>query len=167
MTRLYPYVGSRNILERTQGHPPGAPIRSAADLTRYVAAAGQDELTVTYTVDGEGLLRVADRHSEHVACAGNTPVRAAGEMTIELLAEVSEVLFITNQSTGYCPEPACWDSVAKALDAAAVEHPQAFTTAFEFRRCERCSAINIVKDGWLYCPCGAQLTSHWNFGSTT
>jgi len=163
MTRLYQYVGSRGILERTKGHPVGTPIQCEADLARYVMASGRKELTVTYTLDLNGRLRVADRHSEHVACAGNVPVMGAGEMTVELFGEAAEILYITNQSTGYCPEKSSWNAIQAAMSGAGIDHPNAFTTAYEFRRCDACTAINIVKDGWLVCSCGADLPKEWNF----
>jgi len=72
---------------------------------------------------------------------------------------------ITNQSTGYCPEPESWPAVAQALDRAGIEHPGEFTTVCVFRRCEGCGSRNIVKDGWFHCDvCGRALPAKWNLG---
>src|SRR5690349_24011223 len=106
-------------------------------------------LTVTFVVLGDGLW-VADRHSEHVACARGAPVLSAGEMTfrIDRARASAEVVFVTNQSTSYCPEPASWPAVQAALDAAGVRHPGGFGMELTFRRCVRCAATNVVKDEW-------------------
>jgi hypothetical protein len=123
-------------------------------------------LTVTFVVLGDGLW-VADRHSEHVACARGGPVLSAGEMTLELDRRRGsvEVVYVTNQSTGFCPEPESWGAVAAALDAAGIGHPGGFGAEMVFRRCPRCGATNIVKEGWFVCAmCGAALPAAWNFG---
>jgi len=86
-------------------------------------------------------------------------------MTFVVAARKIEVLAVTNQSTGYCPELTSWPSVADALDQAKLPRPPAFTTAFVFRRCQACGAINIVKDNWFECGvCENPLPEHWNFG---
>ncbi len=59
-------------------------------------------------------LLVAPRRSEHVACASGGPVLSAGEITFDDNLVVIEV---TNQSTGFCPEPESWASVAIHLTA--------------------------------------------------
>jgi hypothetical protein len=117
-------------------------------------------------VDEAGNLRLADRHSEHVACAGGQRVRSAGEMTLVMVGEVVRVVDVTNQSTGYCPEPTSWPEVERALEGLGVAHPTSFTTSFDFRRCPACSQINLVKDAMLRCDaCDAELPAAWNFGA--
>jgi hypothetical protein len=144
--RAYRYVGPEDIRAGAGRGEPGS------------VSAG----TFTYVVDLEGTLRLAPRRSEHVACAGGADVLAAGEITFDGDHEVVEV---TNQSTGYCPDVTCWPAVAAALDRAGLRHPGAFTTAFVFRRCERCAAISIVKDGDFTCPeCDEPLPINWNVG---
>ncbi|MEZ4405396.1 MAG: hypothetical protein R3A52_02720 [Polyangiales bacterium] len=50
------------------------------------------------------------------------------------------------------------ERLADALDRAGVPRPAGFTHAVEFRRCERCGARNVVKDGVLVCAeCDADL----------
>ncbi|MEU0561975.1 hypothetical protein [Dactylosporangium sp. NPDC006015] len=65
---------------------------------------------------------------------------------------------VSNQSTGYCPDPECWPAVAAALDAAGTPHPGGFTDAVLFRRCTSCGQRNIVHDGDFACAvCDAPL----------
>jgi hypothetical protein len=74
-----------------------------------------------------------------------------------------EVVEVTNQSTGFCPEPESWSVVATALDRAGIPQPGCFTQEIIFRRCPFCGQRNIVKDGWFVCGlCGADLPRHWN-----
>ena len=104
---LYHYVGPKRILEQARDQPPGFEVRSLADLRIWLSHHGARgrELTVTFVIDAAGVLRVADRHSEHVACAAGGPVRSAGEMAFALVGERVRVTSVSNQSTGFCPEP--------------------------------------------------------------
>jgi hypothetical protein len=90
----------------------------------------------TFVIDRDGLLRIADRHSEHVVCAGQQNVYSAGEITFEIANNKVSVSNITNQSTGYCLEPKSWRVVEKALDDASIAHPGQFTDQFIFRLCK-------------------------------
>ncbi|WP_229830298.1 hypothetical protein [Actinoplanes ianthinogenes] len=111
-----------------------------------------------------GILLLAPRNSEHVACAGGAPVLAAGEISFRH-DDGWHVDQVTNQSTGYCPEPSCWPAVAAALDAAGIRHDDAFTAEFTFRRCPACAAVNLVKEDVFLCDlCGADLPPGWNVG---
>jgi hypothetical protein len=77
-----------------------------------------------------------------------------------------EVTYVTNQSTGYCPQPTGWEHVARALDAAGIERPDELSRAFEFRRCEKCQTLNLIKDDSFYCAvCDAPLPDEWNVGN--
>ncbi len=168
MSRLYSYVGPAEIKARVAGAPAGTPIRSAADLLAWARAgghAGPDALVAaTFVIDARGDLRVADRRSEHVACAGGGPVLSAGELFLRVAGGRVEVAEASNQSTGFCPEPGSWPAVAAALDRLGVPHPGRFTTEVVFRRCEKCGERNAVKDGWFVCAvCGAELPAGWNF----
>ncbi|MEZ4335461.1 MAG: SpoIIE family protein phosphatase [Sandaracinaceae bacterium] len=161
MHRLYRYVGPPEIAAALRGAPPGAPIRSATDLRAAVRAlGGGSSIVVTFVVDGSGTLRVADRSSEHVACAAGGPVLSAGELEC---TEDGEVVEASNQSTGFCPEPGCWAALDEALRDAGIEHPGGFTAAFDFRRCA-CGARALVKDEVYEClECGADLPRAWTF----
>src|SRR5262249_2946114 len=129
--KRYRYVGPREIA--AAGGEPGRAIASAADLAAWLRATG--ERVATFVVGVDEQLRLADRRSEHVACAGGLEVLAAGEMFFD---DAGRVVGVSNQSTGFCPEVASWPAVAAALDRAGIRHPGRFTDAFEFRRCEAC-----------------------------
>jgi hypothetical protein len=157
--RRYRYVGPEEIRRRLADAPGGTEIRSANDL-----AALATEEPMTFVVDDRGVLRVANRRSEHVACAAGRDVLSAGELRAARDGKGVRVVEISNQSTGYCPEPESWPAVAKALDAANIAHPGGFTYEAIFRRCPSCGQRNLVKDGWLECGvCGAALPEAWNF----
>lgn len=166
---LYHYVGPAEIAGRVAGSPGGTPICSAAELAGWRWATGQTPdrgglIPVTFVVDAHGLLLVADRRSEHVACARGGSVRSAGELFLLIAGGVVEVVEASNQSTGYCPEPESWTTVADAFDRAGLPHPGRFTTEVTFRRCPACGQRNVVRDGWFVCGvCGAVLPDRWNF----
>jgi hypothetical protein len=126
MPRAYHYVGPREIAERAAASPPGTVVASAGDVIAWARGAGPADgrITVTFVVDTEGRLRLADRHSEHVACAGGGPVLAAGEVTLTFRAGRVTVEQISNQSTGYCPEPESWAAVAAPVADAGNPAPQ-------------------------------------------
>lgn len=164
--RLYRYVGPQEIADAVRYQPLGVPVRSPADVAEWVARTGRDLnaglVTVTFVIDAEGELRIADRHSGHVACAGGMPVQSAGEMTFHIASDV-EVVSVSNQSTGYCPEPSSWPSVASALVCARLDAPPWFERECLFRRCLACSGITLVKDCTLECGlCGEPLPPEYN-----
>ncbi|MCI0705007.1 MAG: hypothetical protein L0241_28440 [Planctomycetia bacterium] len=103
---LYHYVGSRTIAERSALVAGGTPIMSPEDVVRWMKATGlsantSSEITVTFVVSEEETLLIADRHSEHVACAGGKPVLAAGELTFALAGNRVSVTRGSNH-TGSC-----------------------------------------------------------------
>jgi hypothetical protein len=137
--KLYPYVGPAGIKARLAGHPTGTPIKSVAGLLAWACGTGQypgpDGLVpATFVIDADGGLLLADRRSEHVACAGGGPVLSAGEMFLRVTDGGIEPADVSNQSTGFCPEPESWPAVAAALDKIGVPHPGRFTTEVIFRR---------------------------------
>jgi hypothetical protein len=168
MLRRYRYIGSKRIAQAVIGHTEGAPIESIADLERWIQRTGQkpDQLgivTATFVITEVGVLCLADRHSEHVACAGGKAVRSAGEMGFAFSADSWEVRDVSNQSTGYCPEPTSWPEVANALEAIPLPHPAHFTQVYHFRRCPDCHQLNLIKDGVFVCAvCDSDLPVEWN-----
>lgn len=166
--RLYHYVGPEDIRLRAVSAPRGRPIGSLEDLGRWIAdnrgsltPAGQ--VVATFVIGPDGGLSLADRHSEHIACSGGRPVRSAGE--IFFAGDGAEVEEVSNQSTGFCPEPESWETVAEALDRIGIHHPGRFTAEFHFRRCPACGERNLVKDGVFECLiCGGELPRAWNLG---
>jgi hypothetical protein len=167
----YRYVGPDDLLASARATGEGAAIAAAADLGRWLASrppAERDE-PFTFVVGLDGVLRLAPRRSEHVACAGGRDVLAAGEIRFAREgggASGWAVVGVSNQSTGYCPDPGSWTAVAAAFGRAGLAHPGHFTDALLFRRCPGCGERNVVKDGHFYCAlCDAALPAHWNFGS--
>jgi hypothetical protein len=81
---------------------PKVPIKNADDLQDWIKATGQrpdSQFVATYIIDKDGLLLIADRRSEHVACAGGKPVASADEMTFLVEGNQLEVIEVSNQST--------------------------------------------------------------------
>jgi len=169
--RAYEYVGPPEIRKSAIARAAGHPIGSVADVEAWISGTGQVPessgwIAVTFVVDETGALRLADRRSEHVACAGGGRVLSAGEIFFARSRRGRlEVVEVSNQSTGYCPEPSSWPAVAEALERVGIAHPGRFTTVLTFRRCDACGERNIVKDGWSCCEiCRATLPAEWNFG---
>lgn len=144
--RRYAYVGPDDIRRQVEGAPKGHTVACIGDLFDWMLLKNNDhesEFTVTFIIDLNGDLCIADRRSEHVACAGEEDVIAAGEMTFLLEGDVMSVETVTNQSTGYCPEPDSWPVVEMALDQLGITHPGRYTTEVTFRRCQSCGQINF------------------------
>ncbi len=153
----YQYVGGADFNNQAAFNTILTPIAAETDALAFLGT------TVTFIVDTDGLLWIADRHSEHVACARGGDVLSAGEMTFGNEDGKVAVVEVTNQSTGYCPEPGSWPAVAVALDRAGIQHPNGFTQSFLFRRCDSCGQTNIVKEGDFTCAvCGTELNQEWN-----
>ena len=171
MPKLYRYVGPAHLARHAASDTPRWRIANASDAAAWIAAqpgAEDGTLTMTFVVLPDGLW-VADRHSEHVACARGAPVCSAGELTLahHPRRRSVQVVYVTNQSTGYCPEPESWAAVEQVLDAAGITHPGRFSAAMVFRRCPGCGSTNIVKDGWFECAvCGAALSATWNYDTS-
>lgn len=167
---MYFYVGNKSIQKGVSNYPSGTPIKSQLDLVRWISRNYLQQpdsspyITATFVIDRSGYLRLAPRHSEHVACAGNQPVLSAGEITFLKVADRYEVTEISNQSTGYCPEPESYYYVQQALNKIPITSPDRFTSEFIFRLCNYCEQINIVKDNWFLCGvCNRELPTGWNF----
>jgi len=172
--QIYRYVGPKPIADRVRPELTGVAIRSAKDVRVWVRDTSQELsagcVTVAFVVNADGVLLVADRRSEHVICAGGQPVRSAGEITFELgqSGEEVEVIEVSNQSTGYCPEPESWSAVAEALSGTGLLAPDGFTFACEFRKCVGCGSLILVKHGVFECgECGAKLPAAYNVQSTS
>nr|WP_052848925.1 hypothetical protein [Streptomyces avicenniae] len=131
----------------------GCRIGSAADFDGWVARRSAPELAepFTFVVGTDGVLRLAPRRSEHVACAEGEPVLSAGEIGFLREAGRWAVGEVSNQSTGYCPDVGSWAAVAHAVDAAGLVRPSG------------CQEHNIVREGDFVCVfCGADLPEVWN-----
>jgi hypothetical protein len=169
MPKLYQYVGPVEIKERVTHAAAGPRIESVMDVAAWIRSTGQKPnaegcVAVTFVIDEDGFLRVGDRGAEHIACSGGKPVLSAGEMFFLVTRDEPKVAEVSNQSTGFCPEPTSWPVVAEALDRIGIRHPGRFTHEIVFRRCPSCEERNIVKDGWYSCGvCSAELPAEWNF----
>jgi hypothetical protein len=158
--RRFKYVGPAEIRAAAIGAAPGRPIRSPADLSAWSSAEPEPDQPVTYVVSLDGVLLLAPRRSEHVACAGGSAVLAAGEIRFA----GTTVVEVSNQSTGYCPDLDSWDAVADALDQAGLDGPDGYTHEVVFRQCPSCFSRNIVRDGDFTCAlCAGPLPAAWNF----
>ena len=159
--KAFKYVGPEEIRARSSAATRGTPIGSCAAIVDWLSKhAAAEDGWATYVVSRGGVLLVAPRRSEHVACAGGEPVLAAGEICF---STNGAVVAITNNSTGYCPSEGCWEPVRSALDRAELPRPEGFTFVATFRRCPRCGERNLVKEDWYVCAiCDADLPSEWN-----
>ncbi|MGD1913833.1 MAG: hypothetical protein ACFB2X_24250 [Rivularia sp. (in: cyanobacteria)] len=168
LQKLYKYVGADEIRQNTAHLPPGNKILSINDIENWIKGSEQQPdayglIAATFVIDCEGSLRIAQRHSEHIACAGGKSVLSAGEVFFQKSKNGLEVAEITNQSTGFCPEGKSWIHIAKVLDLIKIPHPSSFTIEFVFRRCCACGQINIVKDNLFTCSvCNRELPQKWN-----
>ncbi|NEU72315.1 hypothetical protein PI95_006940 [Hassallia byssoidea VB512170] len=166
---LYKYVGSEEVQLAVASFAIGKKIQSVSDLEKWIYETKQQTnpwglIPATFVVDSEGYLRVSDRHSEHIACAGGESVLSAGEIFFRYGDEGLEVAEVTNQSTGFCPEPESWKYLDNALKLILLPHPPGFTIEFIFRRCCACNQVNLVKENVFICAvCGEKLPNIWNF----
>ncbi len=172
MKRLYRYVGPKSIARRALSSRGGVRIERPADVLAWIEETGQEAdrsrtVVATFVVDADRALLVADRRTEHVACAGGRAVRSAGEMAFRLSPGAAAVAWVTNQSTGYCPEPDSWLAVKELLGRVGLAGPEGFDPAFVFRRCVLCGTTNVVRQGIFECAvCSAPLPARWNFDPT-
>ncbi|WP_249998389.1 hypothetical protein [Actinoplanes sp. M2I2] len=157
----YRYVGPAQI--RDQAVAVQAFTAEPGDLASRLTGR-RDTEPFTFVVTVEGRLRLAPRRTEHVAVAGGRQVLAAGEMTFARDGSGWRVAGVTNQSTGYCPDPDCWPAVGRSLDRLGIAHPGDFTEKVVFRRCPSCGERNVVRDGDFLCAlCDSELPADWNF----
>ena len=167
-SKSYSYVGTREIYSQVHPEKAGYPINTPEDVRQWTESTDQEihfhQIIATFVITEQGELLINGRHSEHVVCASGNPVLSAGEITFLLQGSELEVSEISNQSTGYCPQPESWTSVERVLDKIGIEHPGHFTQAFDFRKCEQCKHTNLIKDQVFECLiCGSKLPEEWNF----
>ena len=77
MPRAYRYVGPKHIAERASASPPGSSSGRPSDILQLDDKSGRAKPIGQHHRNlrrgHSGKLRLADRHSEHVACAGERP----------------------------------------------------------------------------------------------
>ncbi|MGW8357960.1 hypothetical protein [Streptomyces wedmorensis] len=167
--RSYRYVGPVELKAAVRPGDGGRRIGSAADFGDWIAGRSVAELAepFTFVVGMDGVLRLAPRRSEHVACASGAMVLSAGEIGFVSEADRWAVSEVSNQSTGYCPEVSSWSEVARALDAVGLRRLSGFTHEVVFRRCPDCQEHNIVREDDFVCVfCGSDLPAAWNVDPT-
>ncbi|MEO1228023.1 MAG: hypothetical protein AAFZ18_03890 [Myxococcota bacterium] len=167
MRKLFDYVGPPDLVARARDGTGGLAVGSAVQLEAALASLEASILEehgwLTYTVSSADVLHLAPRRTEHVECARGGPVSAAGEIRF---AADGRLLEVTNNSTGFCPDAVCWETVADVLSRLGLEVPERWTFEAIFRLCKQCGQRNLVKDDWFYCrACDAPLPAEWNFGS--
>ncbi len=155
--KKYKFVGNSELLQFIDPKLMGHHIKSTKDIENWIKINHQKfdfnvEITATFVIDLDFNLLINDRHSEHIVCANGKEVFSAGEITFKLLKNKTIIISkITNQSTGYCPSSASWDAVKISLEKTDILFPEFFTTFFEFRICEKCHWINVIKDEYFVC----------------
>ncbi len=163
--RLYSYVGPKWIADQLALQPLGFLISNPEDIRTWVWETKQSLVNniviATFIIDALGNLRITERHSEHFVCAAGQPVQSAGEMTFQIDSDI-EVIEVSNQSTGYCPEPKSWSSVALTLEKIGLKPPTDFMFTFEFRRCVHCRSLNLVKEIFVCSICDLPLSHTYN-----
>ncbi|WP_405386289.1 hypothetical protein OG596_01650 [Streptomyces sp. NBC_01102] len=167
--RSYRYVGPVGLKAAVRPGSGGCRISSAADFGEWITERSAAEVAepFTFVVGTDGLLRLAPRRSEHVACAGGDMVLSAGEIGFGRDAGRWAVDDVSNHSTGYCPDISSWSAVARALDGVELGHPPGFTHEVVFRRCPGCQEHNIVREDDFVCVfCGGDLPAAWNVDPT-
>lgn len=163
--KLYTYVGPRDLLTLS---PPEDLVQVVSAESFYRWAQNKkvrsEGYTVTYVVLASGELRMAERQTEHVACAEGGPVRAAGEMSFEIHKREVHITSLSNLSTGFCPEPEYLEQVLALVASLQVDLSTCDVHFFEFRRCQECQSTNVIKVGDPFCVvCDAPLPEEWNF----
>ncbi|MFD7561205.1 hypothetical protein ACFV9E_42830 [Streptomyces sp. NPDC059835] len=161
----YRDVGPPDLRALVRPEAEGRSILSASDFADWASslAAGESAEPFTFVIDSAGVLRLAPRRSEHVACAGGGPVLGAGEMSFREESRQWVVAEVSNQSTGFRPDISSWPAVAKALDSAGIQHPPGFTHEVVFRRCAACGGPDIMREEDFICVfCDEELPREWN-----
>ena len=133
-------------------------------LTGWLASRGASEIAepFTFVVILDGHRRLAPRRSEHADCAAGHDVLAAGEIGFTRHRRTWTVGDVSNQSTGYYPDPDSRTAVTEALDRVGLAHPPDFTHKVIFRRCPACHERNVVHDDhFVSAICGSRLPQDW------
>ena len=116
---VYSYVGE-HVWTAADEDETAAETRKQIATTEDIAGWVKDHheeaefnglVPASFIIDRKYNLWIASRYSEHVACACGNDVLTAGEIFFGEEGGGPSVDRITNQSTGYCPEPSSWDIV--------------------------------------------------------
>lgn len=165
--RLYHYIGPKELLRSLDNTSPRHELTGPSGLEQFAKSIGvsfwNGSATFSYVVLPPMRLFIADRRSEHLACARGEPVLTAGEITFTKGSSGLEVSAANNLSTGYCPESSSWGALDLALRAANLSGIHGFAPSFEFRFCAECSMTCVIKNEVYECPrCLGVLPREWN-----
>jgi hypothetical protein len=164
-TRRYRNVSPPELRETGRPALDAVTVTSQQVLTAWLASRGASEIAgpLTFVVTLDGHLPLAPRRSEHAGCAAGQDVLAAGEISFTRHRQTWTVGDVSNQSTGYCPDPDSGPAVAAARDRVGLAHPPDFTHKVIFRRCPACHERNIVHDAhFVSAICGSPLPQDRN-----
>ena len=167
--KLYDYVGPASIRASASFDTPRHAVRDSKGIvvwaTERLGFTNRDrQMTFTYVVQPLAQLYLADRRSEHIACARGGAVLTAGEITFERHGSDLILIETSNLSTGFCPESTSWPSLSVALVTAGFPAIECFTQPFEFRLCVTCQQTCVIKDDTYDCPsCFGSLPRDWNY----
>lgn len=171
--RRYRFIGRACFIPKKEAMPPRFHVTSPDAVVDWIERTQPEpewdtSLPATFIVDQGGTMWIADRRSEHVACARLGDVLAAGEIFFEHNAGAISAARVTNQSTGYCTEPESFPAVAQSLSMVGIDCPSEYDPAFTFRYCHPCQNVCIIKDDDFTCPvCSGALPLDWNFEGVT
>lgn len=167
LVRAYHYIGNPDFIPKGE-FPPRTLVDSVESVRTWMSEHSREvdiegNIAATYVVDTNLQFWIADRGSEHVACARLGDVISAGEVFFSESKAGPYIDHITNQSTGYCPEPSSWPAITKALLDSDLEFPHCFDPEFTFRRCTNCEDLSVVKEGFFVClACNTDLPADYN-----
>ncbi|RKZ79532.1 MAG: hypothetical protein DRR19_24825 [Candidatus Parabeggiatoa sp. nov. 1] len=87
--KQYRYVGPDDLRELISPDNCGTPIQRPQDILNWIKWINpkrqhHDEVIATFIINTDGFLCLADRHTEHLVCAGGCAVLSAGEMTFSI-----------------------------------------------------------------------------------
>lgn len=147
--RSYRYIGPPDLIPKG-AFPPRTLVDSRNTLKNWITDHAdeidiEDNIAATFIVDINYLLWIADRSSEHVECARESDVLSAGEIFSTYLNGEPAIDHITNQSTGYCPEPESYPAIKRALYTTDISYPASYEPEFIFRLCTKCEAKDSQK----------------------
>ncbi len=96
-----PFIGRESFIPKADEMPDRFELTSSDDVRDWIDKTRlepewDDTLPATFIVDLAGALWIADRRSEHVACARMTPVLAAGVIFFEQRKGKVHVARVTN-----------------------------------------------------------------------
>lgn len=170
MGRLFPYRGPSRLVPASGARPAGVVVETALQFADLADDPSQERLgdgsvAFTYVVDQSNSLRVANRRSEHVVCAGGEPVLAAGELFVTPGRKGSWVVRASNFSNGYMPSEDSFMALKLALERARLPAPKGFDPAIAYRYCGRCMEAVIAETGACR-VCQAALALKWDLDAS-